>query len=198
MAETMLTRADIELGFVKLGEAASAAGKVIDIAVYGGAAMVLAFPARPATKDVDAVALNDKEFLRRAVKQIADVQNWPEDWLNDAVKGFLSPRQVDSAVLKLFRSYPSENSPGLRVFMACPEYLLAMKCIAMRVDPKDLSQDINDIGLLIQALNLSTVEQVLDIVVSYYPNQQIRPKTQFGVEEIMARLASKGRDDELG
>ncbi|MGH6931119.1 MAG: DUF6036 family nucleotidyltransferase [Dongiaceae bacterium] len=174
------------------------AERVVDIAVFGGAAMILSFPARPATKDIDAVALNDASALRSAVTQIAKEQNWPEDWLNDAVKGFLSARQADPDVLQLFRSYPSEDSPGLRVFVARPEYLLAMKCIAMRVDPKDLSQDINDIRRLIEALNLTTADQVLDIVRDYYPDRQIQPKTQFGVEEVMARLTSERRNDELG
>ena len=189
-----LSRESIEGAFTELGGAAVKAGKCVDIAVYGGAALVLTFPARPATKDVDAVALGEAEFLRQAVKQIGEARNWPQGWLNDAVKGFLSPRQRDPDSLYLFRSYPSEQTCGLRVFVARPEYLLAMKCIAMRVDPAEASEDIGDIKLLIEALGLTAVDQVLNIVAEYYPNNRIRPKTQFGVEEIMDRLAQEGRD----
>jgi hypothetical protein len=189
-----LTRETIETAFTELGTAAVGAGKCVDIAVYGGAAMVLAFPARPATKDIDAVALDEGEFLRQAVKQIGEARNWPQGWLNDAVKGFLSPRQRDPDALQLFRSYPSEKTCGLRVFVARAEYLLAMKCIAMRVDPVEASEDVGDIKLLIQALGLTEVDQVLNIVAEYYPNNRIRPKTQFGVEEIMDRIAQEGRD----
>jgi len=186
-----LSREDIEGAFTDLAMAAVTAGKCVDIAVYGGAAMVLTFPARPATKDVDAVALNDAEFLRQAVAQIGEARNWPEGWLNDAVKGFLSPRQRDPDPLRLFRSYPSEQTCGLRAYVARPEYLLAMKCIAMRVDPAEASEDVGDIRLLIRALGLTTVEQVLNIIAEYYPNNRIRPKTQFGVEEIMDQLAQE-------
>lgn len=189
-----LSRDDIEGAFAELGAAAVKAGKCIDIAVYGGAAMVLTFPARPATKDVDAVALSEAEFLRQAVRQIGEARRWPEGWLNDAVKGFLSPRQRDPDVLSLFRSYPSEKTCGLRVYVARPEYLLAMKCIAMRVDPAEASEDVGDIRLLIQTLGLTAVDQVLNIVAEYYPNNRIRPKTQFGVEEIMDQLAREDRD----
>ena len=189
-----LTRENIEDAFTELGLAAADAGKCVDIAVYGGAAMVLTFPARPATKDVAAVALGEAAFLRQAVKQIGEARNWPQGWLNDAVKGFLSPRQRDPDALRLFRSYPSEKTCGLRVFVARPEYLLAMKCIAMRVDPAEASEDVGDIKLLIQTLGLTAVDQVLNIVADYYPNNRIRPKTQFGVEEIMDRLAREARD----
>ncbi len=189
-----LSRETIEAAFTELGAAAVEASKCVDIAVYGGAAMVLTFPARPATKDVDAVALGEGEFLRQAVKQIGEARNWPQGWLNDAVKGFLSPRQRDPEALRLFRSYPSEPSCGLRVFVARPEYLLAMKCIAMRIDPAETSEDVGDIRLLIQALGLTAVDQVLAIVAEYYPNNRIRPKTQFGVEEIMDQLAREARD----
>lgn len=194
MRSRYLSRETIEAAFTDLGATAVEAGKCIDIAVFGGAAMVLAFPARPATKDVDAVVLGEAEFLRQAVRQIGEARNWPQGWLNDAVKGFLSPRQRDPDALQLFRSYPSERACGLRVFVARPEYLLAMKCIAMRVDPAEVSEDIGDIKLLIKMLGLTAVDQVLNIVAEYYPNNRIRPKTQFGVEEIVDQIAREARD----
>ncbi len=92
--------------------------------------MMLTFPARPATRDVDAVVRGDASFMRDAVAAVARARGWSDRWLNDAVKGFLSER--DSTSVVLFRSYPSETRLGLRVFLAQPEYLLAMKCIAMQ------------------------------------------------------------------
>jgi hypothetical protein len=184
-------REDIEAGFRELGDLARTAGKVIDLAVYGGVAIILSFDARPATRDVDAVARGDPQFVREAVAQIARSRGWTERWLNDAVKGFLSER--DSQSLTLFRTYPSEATPGLRVYLARPEYLLAMKCIAMRVDQSESSRDRDDIKALITHLGLTRTDQVLDIVTRYYPKSLIRPKTQFGIEEIMDQLASEGR-----
>jgi hypothetical protein len=190
LAELQLTRDDIEVAFRDLGELARAAGKVIDLAVYGGVAMILGFDARPATRDVDAVARGDPEFLREAVAKIARARDWSEHWLNDAVKGFLSER--DSQSIALFKSYPSEATPGLRVYLARPEYLLAMKCIAMRVSQSESSRDRDDIKVLVRHLGLSGADQVLDIVVRYYPKNLVRPKTQFGIEEIMGELVNEG------
>jgi hypothetical protein len=191
LAAQELMREDIEAGFRELGDLARTAGKVIDLAVYGGVAIILSFDARPATRDVDAVARGDPQFVREAVAQIARSRGWTERWLNDAVKGFLSER--DSQSLTLFRTYPSEATPGLRVYLARPEYLLAMKCIAMRVDQSESSRDRDDIKALITHLGLTRTDQVLDIVTRYYPKSLIRPKTQFGIEEIMDQLASEGR-----
>jgi len=191
LAEQQLTRQDIEIAFRDLGELARAAGKVIDLAVYGGVAMILGFDARPATRDVDAVARGDPQFLREAVAQVARSRGWTERWLNDAVKGFLSERDPQS--LTLFRTYPSEATPGLRVYLARPEYLLAMKCIAMRVDQSESSRDRDDIKALVRHLGVTHADQVLDIVIRYYPKNLIRPKTQFGIEEIMDQLANEER-----
>ncbi len=194
MALRTFTREDIESAFAELGKLAHSEAKVVDLAVFGGVAMMLTFPARPATHDVDAVALSDGSFIRKAVQEIAASRGWPDDWLNDAVKGFLSPLQREPDSLTLFRTYPSEQEPGLRVFVARPEYLLAMKCIAMRIDTLDAAPDIADIEILVRHLDITKAVQVLDIVAQYYPNERIPAKTQFGVEEIIERIG--GRQEE--
>lgn len=195
MAHPLISRAEIEDAFLDLGRAAVAAGKVIDLAVFGGAALLLTLPARPATRDVDAVAASDPEFIREAARRIATARGWPEDWLNDAVKGYLSERQSDPDSMQLFRTYPSEAEPGLRVYVARPEYLLAMKCIAMRLDAGEGSRDVEDIRALVRELRLENARQVLDLVAEYYPNKRIPPKTQFGVEEIMQAPPAGAADD---
>lgn len=90
--------------------------------------------------------------------------------------------------MKLFRSYPSEREIGMRVFIARPDYLLAMKCLAMRLG-SPMSRDSDDIKTLVRHLGLKEATQVLDIVANYYPNRTIPPRTQFGVEEIMQSMS---------
>ncbi|MBI1922819.1 hypothetical protein HYR99_01070 [Candidatus Poribacteria bacterium] len=60
-----------------------------DVILVGGAAMILHFASSRATRDVDVLVLRS-EFteLRQAVRLVADERGLPEDWLNDAVKGF--------------------------------------------------------------------------------------------------------------
>ena len=59
-----------------------------DVVLVGGAAMILHFGARRATRDVDVLPLQgDIAELRRAVKTIARQHALPEDRMSDAVKG---------------------------------------------------------------------------------------------------------------
>ena len=177
-----LTRATIEEAFQALGRKALAAQKIIEIAVYGGSALVLILPQRPATKDVDDVIQNDPQWMRQATAELAMEKGWPPAWFNDGVKGWLSDR--DSTAKSLFKTYPSEDAPGLRVFTASPQYLFAMKCLAMRVGGVDEAQDRSDIEALAKVIGVTTESQALEIVSQYYPKARISPKTQFGIEEI--------------
>jgi hypothetical protein len=167
-----------------LGLRARAAGKIVEIAVYGGSALVLTLPGRVATKDVDAVMHHDEAWLREAVAALAEEKGWPADWLNDGVKGWLSHRDSDPEAKQLFKTYPSEDEPGLRVLVASPHYLFAMKCLAMRIGGADGSQDRSDIEALAQTTGIVTAEQAVDIVSQYYPLSKISPKTLFGIQEI--------------
>lgn len=162
------------------------AGRTIDVAVYGGAALAIAFDLREMTRDVDAVVHGDPAFLRHAAVEVASERGWPEDWFNDAVKGFRASREVlDGFVLPGARG-------GLRVYVPSPEYLFAMKCMAMRLDDPEVS-DVADIEHLAAILDIHTTQAALDIVESFYPRSEIPAKVQFGVEEIMTRLAAKPR-----
>ena len=73
----------------------------------------------------------------------------------------------------------------LRVFVARPEYLLAMKCVSMRLGEE--FQDLDDVRFLLRYLNLDSVEAALDTVRRYFDDEQIPPKTRFALEELLAR-----------
>jgi hypothetical protein len=147
-------------------------------------------PGRSATKDVDAVFANDSPWVRQAAAELAEERGWVSDWINDSVKGFLSHRDRDPDAKSLFKSYPSEESPGLRVLVASPGYLFAMKCLAMRIGGVDATRDRSDIEALAGELGITTADQALDLVAQYYPAGQISAKTRFGVEEIFPSTPS--------
>src|SRR5437868_2831476 len=172
-APAFLTADTLEQAFRALGLKARAAEKIVEIAVYGGSALVLTLPGRVATKDVDAVVDQDAAWLRGAVAAIAEEKGWPSDWLNDGVKGWLSERDADRDAKRLFKTYPSEDEPGLRVFVASPSYLFAMKCLAMRIGGVDETRDRSDIEALARVIGITTAEQALEIVSRYYPGSRI-------------------------
>lgn len=132
--------------------------------------MALAYDARRATRDVDAV-FAPKEEIYQVAREVAEEFGLPEGWLNDAVKGFLAG--PDPAAI------PVLDLPGLRVLAASPRYLLAMKCLASR------RGDEADIRFLINQLGLTRVDQVLEIVLSAYPEARLLPRTRFMLEEIL-------------
>ena len=111
-------------------------GKVIDIAIYGGAALMLVSNFRIATRDVDAVADDEgQRVIERLASVIVARRRWPPDWLNDDVFPFLS--HGVSGIEKhhqWLRSYPCEQEPGLRGDVPSPEHMLAMRLMAMRID----------------------------------------------------------------
>jgi hypothetical protein len=181
----MLTAQDLHDAFMELGVQARREGKVIDLAIYGGSALMLASNFRIATQDVDAVAAGDQGMVARWANDIALTRNWPRDWLNDGVRIYLSPNvhglQEHHA---LFRAYPSEQEPGLRVFVPSPEYILAMKLMAMRLDPTGDKSDLADILNLIDVVGMKTPEDVVDFAASFYPEAKISGRLRLGIREL--------------
>ena len=182
------SRDSLLTAFQELGQAAWEEGATVEIAVYGGSALMLVFDWRIATKDVDGVFERDRERVRRLAARVAEVHGWPDDWLNDGVKGFLSVRDQEIGMQHLLGEFPSANEPGLRVFVPRPEYLFAMKCRAMRLGGVDENRDIEDIRRLAAEIGLTNLDEALAMVASFYPRAQLQPKVQFGLEEIFSRI----------
>jgi len=170
--------------FQDLGTRAYKLGKVIEISVYGGSALMLTCGWRLSTKAVDAVFEADKTLVRQLAAEIAEERGWDSTWLNDGVKGFISAGDLDPASKVLFGTFPSEDAPGLRVMVAAPEYLFAMKCRAMRIGGVDENSDVDDVRRLALEIGVTTVDEALSLVADFYPHGLLQPKTRFGLEEI--------------
>jgi hypothetical protein len=182
----MLTKEDILRGLTKLDAMAKEASVIVDLSIYGGAALAIAFDLRHATRDVDAVVRGNPDFVRQAAAKIAEEEGWPDDWLNDGVKGFTSGNEQ----MQLMVGFEASTSGGLRIHIPTPQYLFAMKCMAMRPEGIEGSHDIADIKALALAADIKSAEEALALVSSFYPASRIPAKVMFGVEEIMEQLAA--------
>ena len=170
---SQLTREDIRRLF-ELLDAELAAGEVDgEVYLVGGAVMCLALDAREATGDVDAL-FKPVRLMREAAARVAARAGVDPTWLNDAVKGYLSPRGDFDPFLEL---------PNLKVFVAHPRYLLAMKCASMRLGEE--FHDLDDVRYLLRYLNVSTPDEAIAIVSSYFDENQLLPKTRLILEEIL-------------
>ena len=180
----MLKKEDILRGLRGIDVKAKDARILIDLSVYGGAALALAFDLREATRDVDAVVRGHAGFLKRVAMEVARDEGWPEDWLNDGVKGFTSEHEQ----MRLMETFAGSRDGGLRIHVPTPEYLFAMKCMAMRPEGIDGSHDISDIEALARKIGVRTASEALSLIEGFYPSARIPPKVRFGVEEIMERM----------
>jgi predicted nucleotidyltransferase len=127
--------------------------------VFGGAAMALAYDARRATRDIDAVFQPYGVVVEEAWA-VADELGWPRWWLNEQASAYVAPGGDPSAP-RVF------DHPGLRVSAASPEHLLAMKVLAAR------RRDAEDIRFLVKHLHLATAEEALRLCAEIFPDEEV-------------------------
>lgn len=167
----LLSREDILRALEALGQELQALGKPpVELVVVGGAAVVLLYGARKATKDVDAVtpALDDQELVRSAAARVAESLGLPQDWLNDGAKGYLHGLERGQVVF--------EDS-SLVVRTASVHQLLAMKLCAWRDD-----LDISDARLLLSKLNGDKGAIWASLEPFLVPGQEL--KAQYAFEDL--------------
>jgi hypothetical protein len=146
-----------------------------EIAVYGGTAIMLQFDWRKVTEDVDAVIrANEREgAIKDAVIYAALRLGLPDDWLNNYVGSFTPETEAD-AFFSVYGSYPRGGTPSLRVFVAKPEYICAMKLKALRRDDVG-DRDFNDAVALASAVGISTADQLSQLFASFFPDERLDP-----------------------
>ena len=167
------SKADMLRLFTLLNEELAASGTRAEVYLVGGAVMCLAFGARETTRDVDAF-FKPAPQVREAAARVAVRADVPAQWLNDAVKGWLSPRGTFDHFLELSH---------LQLFVAQPAYLLALKCAAMRLGEE--FRDLDDIRYLLRYLNITSAHEALAIVRQYIDDSQIPLRTTLALEELL-------------
>lgn len=168
-----LTAKDLRRLFLLLNEELGRAGIDGELFLVGGAVMCLAYAARPSTQDVDAFFRPARE-VREAAARVATQAGVPADWLNDGVKGFMSEQGDFAPFLEL---------EHLRVMVAEPQYLLAMKCLAFRIGAEFHDED--DVRYLLRHLDLRTYDNAVGVITRYYPLEKFPQKTLYALAELL-------------
>lgn len=143
-----------------------------ELHIYGGAVMCLVLEARQSTKDIDGWFVPTRD-MRELIEEVANDNGIDKNWLNDGVKGFISSNDNTESFLSL---------TNLEISTALPEYVFAMKCMAVRKDAD--SKDIDDIKFLINYLGIKTYDEAIQIVLQYFPQNLISIRTQLTLEEL--------------
>jgi len=170
-----LSRGDIRRLFELLNEELRHCRTTGELYLVGGAVMCLAYNARPSTADVDALFQPARQ-VREAAARAAARSGLDADWLNDGVKGYLSDRADFAPFLEL---------DHLRVMVAQPEYLLAMKCLAMRIGAE--FHDLDDVRFLLRLLDIRSYGQAVSVITGYYPLERFPQKTLYALEDLLPK-----------
>ncbi len=169
-----LTARDLRRLFGLLNDELAAADVSGELYLVGGAVMCLAYAARPSTEDVDGYFRPSQE-VRAAAARVAVRADLRPDWLNDAVKGYLGERGAFQPWLEL---------EHLRVLVAQPEYLLAMKCLAFRIGPEFHDED--DVRFLLRLLDITDYGKAVEVITRYYPLERFPQKTLYALQELLS------------
>src|ERR1700730_12639117 len=177
-----MSKEELQKAFTRLGEILRDQRVIGEIAVFGGAAIVLGFGFREGTKDVDALVLEAHGQVMRAPHRLGKELNLPPNWLNEQATVYLSKRRD----FKWFRTYPSEGRFGLRVLMASPQYMLAMKLLAFRA----FSDDVQDIVGLARRLHRTSAEDLIQLVRHYYPDEEISSEKLTQIQDLVRQISA--------
>jgi len=175
-----MNKLELDKGLSRLGQILRERRVTGEIAVFGGAAIVLGFDFRTATQDVDAMITQGHGQVVKAQQEVGAELGLPPNWLNEQGTSYLS-KHYD---FKLFKTYPSEGQFGLRVLTATGRYLLAMRLLSLR----QYGHDVEDIVQLARQLGCTTAENLLQVVKHYYPDEQVLPEKIAEIRSIARQI----------
>lgn len=157
----LLDKATILAAFRQLASRLERRHAVVDVYLFGGGAMVVAFDERQATQDLDARFTSTSAALAE-VRAVADEMGLPSWWLNEQGTPYL-PRRDDPFPVPVF------DHPNLRVMRASDRHLLAMKAAASRRN----SRDMQDLAALADRLGLSLPSEVVRVHDEVFPDEPL-------------------------
>jgi len=155
-------RAELERAFTALGDRLVRRGVVADLFVVGGAAMAMAYDAARVTRDVDAIFVPHGIVVEEA-RAVASELGLPPWWLNEQASVYVSG-QDDPGKKRVF------DHPGLRVMVASPDHIFAMKALAAR------TRDVDDLRSLAALSGVHTVDHALRLCRDFYPDEAVSPR----------------------
>lgn len=166
----LLGRAELERAFTALGERLVRRGVVADLFVVGGAAMALAYDAARVTRDVDAMFVPHGVVIEEA-REVAAELGLPPWWLNEQASVYVSGKD-DPGRKRVF------DHPGLRVMVASPVHIFAMKALAAR------TRDVDDLRHLAMLADVDSVDKAVQLIRDFYPDEVISSRAMGVLQEL--------------
>jgi len=164
-----------------------------EIAVYGRTAILLQFRWGNPTEDVDVVirTVEREGAVKDAAAYAALRLGLPDDWLNNYVGAFTAENESES-FFSTYGAYPRGETPGLRVFLAKPEYICAMKLKALQRETVD-DKDFEDAARLAVEIGIDGTDDLLRLFASYFPGERLDRAAAARLPEVAAAVRSRRR-----
>ena len=155
----------------RLNEELEADECAVEFYFMGGAVMFQCFNAQPSTAHVSAL-FRPARVARAAIDRVGAAA--AADWLPKAVRTLLAegPDRRDYLTLS-----------HLSVFTPLPEYVLAVKCAAMRLGD-DFTEE-EDVRYVLRAMNIASADAAMSIVTRYFSERQLAPDTRLRLEQLL-------------
>lgn len=173
----------------EIGKELAAQGKTAEIALHGGASLVMIFENRPTTRDID-FELVRSEGCEEELVEIGDVvgarHGLPRGWFNTAVSQFKS----ENPEVEFFGDFPIGEAAGLRVFTASPRYMLAMKLYNVPLRSSLESHDIQDVWNLMLECGIDSVQEVESFIENFYPGEDMGDRNRAVVHDLLDDIAN--------
>lgn len=166
-------------------------GVVGEIAVYGRTAILLQFRWGNATEDVDVVIQTaERESAVKDAAAFAALQlGLADDWLNNYVGAFTAEGESET-FFSAYGTYPRGETPGLRVLLAKPEYICAMKLKALQRENVG-DKDFDDAVRLAMELRIESADDLRHLFASYFPGESLDAAAAARLPEIVLEVRSR-------
>lgn len=184
MQEEKLSTDMLHRLFSEMGALCAQHGLHLEIALYGGSALILDFSYRRATHDIDyCVVKGDPRLVSELAFDACEkmgIRNKARALFRDDVTDFIS----EHAEHILHGDYGTSSAGGLRVLKASPQYILAMKILSMRNAME--THDVRDTWELVKACGIDSIDAAVDVIKTFYPSTRIPKRNQLILEDILA------------
>jgi hypothetical protein len=160
----MIDKETAKKAIARLAELASRRQINLDLTVYGGTVMMVAYNARPGTMDIDAI-FRPRDEVIPIIEEVAREMNLDPNWLNDDVRVWLAENEKGALI-----AFPeiADFGNGLSVKRPSAKYLLAMKSRAGRLPLPGQKGDYDDLVFLLRHTQTKSVDVVDKLVEKYF------------------------------
>ncbi len=181
----------VVVAFDVMGRYLRERGLVGEIAVYGRIAILLQFRWGDSTEDVDVVIrTGERESAVKDAAAFAALRlGLPDDWLSTYVGAFTAESESES-FFSAYGAYPQGETPGLRVFLANPEYICAMKLKALQRETIG-DKDFEDAVRLAAEVGIETADDLRNLFASYFPAESLDRAAAARLPEIAEQVRTR-------